>query len=102
MALIDASKLPKDKDLATKLIESETQSELDRRDRGLLGKLFGNKESAPFYISGVVLFLLIIFLIAFCFIGQETVALSKKDVLILILPIVTSIIGFFFGSKDKK
>jgi hypothetical protein len=102
MALLDPSKLPADTEVAKKLIDTEAQSETQRINTGLLGKLFGNKESAPINIIGFVLLILIAYLILFSFCGKDTEILTRKDVLTFILPIITSLVGFFIGNKSKK
>ena len=100
--MFDLNNLPKDKELAKKIIENDSQAEIEKRSIGLLGRFFGRKDVAPFYIAGIVLFLLILFLIIFCFFGKETNSLTKKDLVDAILPIITSIIGFFFGHKGTN
>ena len=98
--MIDFNNLPKDKELAKRIIESDSQAESEKRSIGLLGRFFGRKDVAPYYIAGIVLFLLILFLFVFCFFGKDTNSLSKKDLVSSILPIITTIIGYFFGQKN--
>ena len=102
MALIDPSKLPTDKEIASKLIDTEARSKQRELEVGILGKIFGNKETAQFNITGFVLIILVLFLVIFTSFANDTETLTKKDVLIFILPIITSIIGFFIGNNKNK
>ena len=102
MSNFDFSKLPDDKELAKKIIDNESQADKERRNNGFLGKIFGHKDSAPFYITGIVLISLVLFLIFYMFLGNDTETTTKKDVMTAILPVITSIIGFFFGQKEKS
>ena len=100
--MIDPKNLPKDKDLAKQILESDSQAEREKRNIGFLGRFFGRKDVAPFYISGLVLFLLVLFLVLFCFFGKESASLTKKDLVTFILPTITTIIGYFFGQKNTN
>lgn len=98
--MIDFNNLPQDKELAKQIIESDSQAESEKRNIGLLGRFFGRKDVAPFYIAGIVLLLLVLFLISFCFLGKETASLTKKDLVTSVLPIIISIIGYFFCQRN--
>jgi hypothetical protein len=102
MALLVSSKLPNDIKIATKLIDAEIQSEANKVNVGLLGKLFGGKGFSSINITGLILLILILFLIVFSFFGIETDALTRKDILMFILPAITTIVGYFFGNTRKE
>jgi hypothetical protein len=97
---IDATKLPPDKEIASKIIDG--QFELSKRELGFFGRIFGNREVLPFSITGFVLIALIIFLFVFMFSGKESETFTKKDVLVSVLPVITIIVGYFFGTNGKK
>lgn len=74
----------------------------DSLNIGLLGKLWGKKEHAIHNIIGLVLFVFVITLVGFLFCGTETASLSKKDVLTVLLPTITTIVGYLVGKYKAE
>ncbi len=64
---------------------------------GLLGKLFGSKETASTNIAGTVLLILVLTIPVLCFFPAKVAPL---DYINIIVPIIGPIIGYFFG-KDS-
>lgn len=69
--------------------------EMDLR-AGFLGKFFGAEDRAPFNICGLIALILILLVPAVCICDTK---IDPKEYLTIVLPIVGTIVGFFFGKK---
>jgi hypothetical protein len=63
-------------------------------DAGILGRLFGNAKNAPTNIGGMVLCILLVVQSVLCFVSGS---IPSHDYLQLVLPVITTILGYFFG-----
>ena len=93
-------KLPEDTELAKQIINNNNEKE--KRDLGTLGRLFGSSSNAPTNIIGVITFTLIIVGIIYTFIPDTWKSCSTYQFWTLILPVITSMIGYFFGVNGKN
>ena len=84
------------------LSQQVVQNYFNSLDLGLLGKIFGRKESAEMNILGVILIALVATLVIFLFCGTESESLTKKDILTFLLPAITTIIGYLVGKGKKE
>lgn len=93
--MADRVQLPKDPDLAGKIIAAQTQ------ERGMLGHFFGTKEHAPTNIAGFLLIACVLGLGAVALIAPEQVRENARDIVTGILSLITLIVGFIFGRKTS-
>ncbi len=63
---------------------------------GQLGKFFGTEGNAPFNICGLIALVLILNVPIICIFDTK---IEPKEYLTSILPIIGTIVGFFFGKK---
>jgi hypothetical protein len=94
--------LPKDKELAGKVVEAHAASEQTRLNRGLIGWFVGNKENVPNNVAGAVALITIVAFVAVLAVGEDTATVSKKDALAAITSILTLALGFLFGRATKE
>ncbi|NML55775.1 hypothetical protein [Chryseobacterium cheonjiense] len=98
--------LPKDKELAKQVIESQSEAAAKAIDQGWLGKIWGNSLNAPNNIAGLTVICLIlvgiIYTISTSQVKSEDLNLSIKDFWAIITPLITLSIGYLFGDKRAK
>ena len=79
--------LPENPDVAKAVIEAQL------KDKGLIGRLIGNKDNAPFNIAFVAMFLVAVLM-------ATAMAMPVQDrsvILPALMSTFTAIIGFLFG-----
>lgn len=69
-------------------------------DAGVLGKFFGNSNSAPSNIAGLSILLLLIFSVFITIYPNEKI--STAEVWKITSPIITLILGYLFGKSEKS
>jgi hypothetical protein len=95
--------LPEDTSLARKVIDSETKMNELKMKAGWLGAFFGSTNNAGLYIVGLVCLILILTATIYTFCpNTSTNALSAEKLWTIILPVITTLIGFIFGSSTKS
>lgn len=93
-------KLPNDTELAKQLIDSN--SEKEKRELGILGKLFGSSVNAPTNIIGILTISFVIVGIIYTCIPDIYKSFSTSQFWSLILPVITTMVGYCFGVNTKK
>ena len=98
--------LPKDKELAKKVLNNHNELERQRVSQGVLGKIWGNSSSIPNNIAALSVIVLIVTGIIYTYstmkIATDKIALPIKDFWAVISPLITLAIGYLFGDKSKK
>lgn len=98
--------LPKDKDLAKQVLDSQSEIARQRADQGALGEIWGSSTSIPNNIAALSIVILLITGITYTFIvlsqPDNQSGLSIKDFWAIIVPLITLAIGYLFGDKSKK
>lgn len=98
--------LPKDKELAKQVLESQDQLTNKIVDQGWLGKIWGSSQSVPNNIcalSVVILLSLGVFYTGLILnLPKDQIGLPIKDFWAIITPIITLALGYLFGEKFKK
>jgi hypothetical protein len=98
--------LPKDKELAKQVIESQNEIDKIKLERGWLGGIWGNTYSIQNNIAALSVILLIFtgIIYSFCTINTppDKLSIPIKDFWAIISPLITLAIGFLFGDKMKK
>ena len=72
-----------------------------RQDSMSLGRFFGSAESAPVYVGGAIVGLLVLSGILMLFFGQEMPSMASKDYWETIVPLITLLMGYLFGKGLK-
>lgn len=88
--------LPKDRELAGKLLQSHADVEAAKMQRGLVGAVIGMGEEKPGNI-GVLAFVMAGALFLIVFFAPSTAELPKKEALLTFAGIMTTALGFVFG-----
>lgn len=98
--------LPKDKELAKQVLESQSAVASKAIDQGWLGKIWGNSSNAPYNIAGLMVSCLIILGIIYTVYASsckaENLDLSIKDFWSIITPLITLSMGYLFGDKRSS
>jgi hypothetical protein len=98
--------LPKDKELAKKVLDNHNELERQRVVQGYLGKLWGSSSSIPNNIAALAVIVLIITGIFYTYstmsLPTDKISLPIKDFWAIITPLITLAIGYLFGDKTKK
>lgn len=98
--------LPKDKELAVKVLDNASSLDKLRAERGWLGGIWGASSHVPNNMAAFTIVILVITGIAYTIIKKDMTtddkALSVKDLWTLITPLITLAIGYLFGDKKKN
>ena len=104
--MINQVNLPKDKELAKQLLDSQNEIEKQKINQGFLGKIWGNSSSIPNNIAALSAVILItvgiFYTCAMMNTKTENISLSIKDFWSIISPLITLSIGFLFGDSNTK
>ena len=102
MAYPQSSKIPDDVLLARRAMKMNDSPSsqpvtptVKRLQLGVFGRLFGDKDHAPFYVAGTLAFLLFGLLVAVAYF--PVAALSPTTV----CPLLTLTIGYMFGKSPR-
>jgi hypothetical protein len=89
-------------DAATQPVElTENDLKCYSQELGRLGGIFGGSASAPFNIAAVTIsssFMLIAGILIF---AQDSPEFSRMQMVSLIIPIITGVVGYIFGKGTK-
>jgi hypothetical protein len=94
--------LPNDPSIAKKVIDSQHKQRQLEIQSGYLGKFFGTSASIHIYIVGVVSIGLIISLLVYTFIPDGWKSLPTVELWKIVLPVLTTLLGFLFGASTKQ
>ena len=91
-------------ELASKVVQSIVDDKNELRNIGILGRFFGKKDCAVVNILGVVLIIFVVCLFCFLFFYTDDAATTfpKKDVVTLLLPVITTMVGYLVGKQPKE
>ena len=92
--------LPKDKDLANKMLDNDRENFKDSIEIGLLGKVWGSPKTSPNNIAGFTIVLLLLLGSVWTFLCENFD--STKGLWSIITPIITLALGYIFGEKSRK
>lgn len=92
--------LPKDKDLANKMLDNDREKFRNSIEIGWLGKFWGSPKTSPNNIAGFTIVLLLLLGIGWTTICEDFS--NTKDLWAIITPIITLALGYLFGEKSKK
>ena len=98
--------LPRNKDLAIKVIENQNELKLRQSEKGWVGSFWGSNNNAPNNIAGIVILLLLTFGLLYTFIiiiwyPTKDVASNIRDLWAIISPLITLGMGYLFGKKSS-
>lgn len=94
-------KLPKDANLAGKVIEGHYQREQSKIDRGYIGGIFGTRDSVPANVAAVIALVAAGFLIIFSVRWAGNDSFSYKDAVTGLSGLITLTVGYLFGRSSK-
>ena len=98
--------LPKDKELAKQVLDTQNEIEKQKIHQGHLGKLWGSSASIPNNIAALSVIVLIVTGIIYTWctmkMPADKIALPIKDFWSIISPLITLSIGYLFGDKPRK
>lgn len=98
--------LPKDKELATRVIDNKAKLEKAKVDQGFLGNIWGGSASIPNNIAALSVISLILTGVTFTFWTYDKlpaqIGISIKDFWSILTPLITLAIGYLFGDNKKK
>lgn len=105
---INFSNLPRDKELANKLVDNQNSLDQLKTNQGVLGKLWGASSSVPNNIAGFLVCTLVLIGILYTFVAIGLQACGKSlglpipDFWAIITPLITLSIGYLFGDKKSR
>lgn len=97
--MTDHLSLPKDKELASKIIEN--QSRARELSFGLCGKLFGNNKYTSAYVAAALVALIVIAMFIFSMAADEKKLANGLELLKNLSPILTTLVGFICGAASS-
>src|SRR4051812_3846938 len=77
----------------------DLQSKAMDLDSGWLGRCFGSTQNAPGNIAGLVVVLLLV--LGIYVTAVETKAMQAPEYWKTVLPVITLVLGYLFGRKNK-
>jgi hypothetical protein len=95
-----AIRLPEDRELASKVIESEQYRQQRSYEMGIIGRLTGDAQHKPGNIVVFVVILCFTFLTIIVF--DHDPDLPKKEIIFSIISVITLALGYFFGKRDDS
>lgn len=102
----NAIELPKDKELAKKIIDNHNELEKERVQQGLLGMVWGNSASIPNNVAALLICFLVLFgmIYSYCMmaIPVTEAPITIKEFWAILTPIITLSIGYLFGDKTRN
>jgi hypothetical protein len=98
--------LPKDKELAVKLLDNANSIDRLKAERGVLGGIWGSTSNVAHNMAALLIVTLLIIGVGFTLMKYNVAAddksLSIKDFWSIITPMITLAIGYLFGDKKKS
>jgi hypothetical protein len=92
-------KLPRDKDLATEVINSSSQLDAKRLDIGWIGKCFGSSSEKPGNIVAIVIVFSILIVVITLF--SQVDSSTKREISTIFGGIITASLGYLFGKSTN-
>lgn len=92
-----AIQLPSDPNIATKVLEAESQKTARSLERGLMGIIFGIAKEKPGNIAGFAI-IVSCGMIVFLALLPPVADFPKKELITLFGSIITSALGYVFGA----
>ncbi len=93
--------LPKDKELAGKVLQAQSDQETKKIERGFMGRLFGMATEKPGNIAGFViltsLFAIVLIIVAM----PDGASVTKRDAIGGFVGLITLSLGYIFGKSHK-
>lgn len=95
--------LPTDTGLAKKVIDSESKHTQLKIKAGWLGSFFGYSKNVGLYIVGLITIILLLTATIYTFIPDtcKSASLPADKFWSMILPVITTLIGYIFGFNGK-
>ena len=95
--------LPTDTGLAKKVIDSESKHKQLKIKAGWLGAFFGDSKNVGLYIVGLISLILLLTATIYTFIpdNYRSTSLSTDKLWNIVLPVITTLIGYIFGFNNK-
>lgn len=94
--------LPKNTDVANKVVDATVADAAARGERGWLGQVFGGKENVPNNIAAFTVVVGVILLCAVIAFAADGTSFTRKDGVAAALSLVTLALGFLFGRASKR
>lgn len=96
--MVDQVHLPDNPEIAKNVLEKDLQ----KRQLGVLGRVFGSNQNTSTHIVGLLLILLVIAGIAYTFFTPAHQAFAVSEFWKVLSPIITTIIGYFLGTNSRR
>lgn len=95
--------LPEDPGLAKKILEAEHKKATLKIKAGWLGTFFGDGNNVGLYIVGLISLMLLLTATIYTFLpdSYRSVTLKPGELWNLVLPIITTLIGYIFGFSNR-
>ena len=93
--------LPRNSALAGKVIEGHYQNEQARIDRGLIGNLFGGRNSVPANVAAIIALISGIALTFAALYWAGSAEFGYKDAISALSGLVTLTVGYLFGRSSR-
>lgn len=100
--IFDFEKLPKDANLASKIIDGHFKENEESNKNGKIGAFFGGSENISYNISGIIILICVVFLLPFIIYISGSKDFTYKDGVSSIASLITLFSGYMFGKSGKK
>jgi hypothetical protein len=96
--------LPEDTQVAKKIIDHDAKQKQLKIRLGLIGRFFGSTSNTKIHLVGLICLILIIIITIYTFLpnANKSQDLPTERLWNYVLPVVTTLVGFIFGYKDKN
>lgn len=94
--------LPRNVEIANTVVEAESAQQHKRMDRGLLGAIVGYGSEKSGNVAGFIAISTFLAVICIMLWGQDTSNFSRKDQVLILIPLLTSALGYMFGERSKS
>ena len=98
---VDWEKLAQDGKLAGKLVEGHLQSEAEKKARGAIGSLFGNRINVPGNVAALIAAVAAVVLVVCVASWAGKAEFTYKDAIAALSSLVTLTVGFLFGRATR-
>lgn len=94
-------KLPRNTELAKKMLDRQAESDQTRLSRGIVGYFFGVKDHVPNNVAAFVAVSAIALLAGVIAFANDTASLTRKDSAAIAVSLISLSVGFLFGRATK-
>jgi len=102
MSTFDFGKLPKDANLAAKIVDAHVKDNEASKNNGFIGSIFGGKDNISYNVSSIIILFCVVIFVPFSAYISGLPDFSHKDFASSVTGLITLFSGYLFGKSGKK